>query len=96
MVCGEELFGGGDGVGEEGADDDGVGVFREGNQGLVLGRPVVVEMDGGVGRLGEVAIAAVPLDVFFDEGDFVATGGERFQERAVGGGVAVAPGGGEG
>ena len=91
-----ESEGGGDGVGEVGADDDDVGVCAEGEEGGGVARPVVVEMDGGEGWLGHVAIAAIPLDVFFDEVDLVAAAGECAEERSIGGGVAVAPGRGDG
>ena len=62
----------------------------------MLALPVGVEVDGGEGGLGEVAVGAVPLNVLLDEVDGVAATGEGAAERAVGGGMAVAPGGGEG
>ena len=85
-----------DGVGEEGADEDDVGVGAQAEERRGVGVPVGVEMDGAEGGPGEVAVAGVPLDVFLDEVDVMAAVMEGLAEGTKGGGVAVAPGGGDG
>ncbi len=66
------------------------------SRGEALGVPILVQMHGTKCRLRQIAIAAIPLDIFFNEVDAMAAAGERVQQRSIGGGVAVAPGRGDG
>ena len=85
----------GDAVGDVGADDDRVGAGDLRLPGHELGR-AGVEGETAEAGVGEVAArAGVPGDAALEEGDVVAAGGEGAEQRAVGGGVAVAPGRGE-
>ena len=81
-----------DAFGNVGADDDCIGGRHRVAPAREIGEVVVVGEAAEAG-VGEVAVrAGVPRDGALEEGDVMATGGEGGEERAVGGGVAVAPG----
>ena len=57
---------------------------------------MVVKGEAAEIRVWQVPVFGVPGAVAFEEQYVVAACGERAQQGAVGGGVAVAPGGGQG
>ena len=79
-------------LGDVGADDDRVGGGDRAAPALEVGE-AVVEGEAAEAGVGQVAVrAGVPGHGALEESDGVAAGGEGGEERAVGGGVAVAPG----
>ena len=76
----QQGFSGGDRIGEVGPDHDRVGIAAKLDECAGFGRPSLIELDLAIAGAGQIAVAAVPLHVLFDEDDAMPPRGQRLAE----------------
>jgi hypothetical protein len=81
----------GDALGDEGPEDDGVGLADVAGEAALEVGGGAVEGGAGLGRAAQVAVVGVPGAVAFEEEHVVAAGAQGPHEPAVVGGVTVSP-----
>src|SRR5579885_150251 len=79
----------------EGAEDDHVRILHQRSMTLRQAFEAVVDLDPAVRPVLQVAVFAVPGAVALEKGHPVAARRERLDKRAIGGGMAISPGGGQ-